>query len=30
MGLQHEDFDDLLFQTGAEIDRAMIFLDFIK
>ena len=30
MGLQESEMDDLLVQTGQEIDRAMIFLDFIK
>jgi len=30
LGLQHSDFDDLFLQTHAEIEKAMIFLDFIK
>ena len=30
LGLQHSDFDDLFVQTNAEIDKAMVFLDFIK
>ncbi len=30
LGLQHSDFDDLFVQTNAEIERAMVFLDFIK
>ena len=30
LGLQHSDFDDLLVQTNAEIDKAMVFLDFIN
>jgi HD-like signal output (HDOD) protein len=30
LGLQEGELDDLLTQTGLEIDRAMIFLDFIK
>ena len=30
LGLQRSDFDDLLVQTNAEIEKAMIFLDFIK
>ncbi len=30
LGLQTADFDDLLSSTGQEIDKAMVFLDFIK
>jgi len=30
LGLEDGEMDDLLAQTGAEIERAMIFLDFIK
>ena len=30
LGLQPADFDDLFVQTNAEIEKAMIFLDFIK
>jgi len=30
LGLQEGEMDDLLSQTGQEIDKAMIFLDFIK
>jgi HD-like signal output (HDOD) protein len=30
LGLAEGEMDDLLAQTGAEIERAMIFLDFIK
>jgi HD-like signal output (HDOD) protein len=30
LGLEDAEMDDLLAQTGAEIERAMIFLDFIK
>jgi HD-like signal output (HDOD) protein len=30
LGLQHSDFDDLFVQTTGEIEKAMVFLDFIK
>jgi HD-like signal output (HDOD) protein len=30
MGLQESELDDLLNQTGQEIDRAMVFLDFVR
>jgi HD-like signal output (HDOD) protein len=30
LGLQEPDFDDLLASTAAEIEKSMIFLDFIK
>ena len=30
LGLQNGEMDDLLGQTGQEIEKAMIFLDFIK
>ncbi|HXX93190.1 MAG TPA: HDOD domain-containing protein [Planctomycetota bacterium] len=30
LGLQESELDDLLSQTGQEIEKAMIFLDFIK
>ncbi len=30
LGLQDGEMDDLLAQTGAEIEKAMVFLDFIR
>jgi HD-like signal output (HDOD) protein len=30
LGLSEAEFDDLLTQTGAEIEKAMVFLDFAK
>lgn len=30
LGLRVEDLDDLLAETGAEIEKAVVFLDFIK
>lgn len=30
LGLRLEDFDELLAETGAEIERAVVFLDFLK